>query len=139
MLGAICFVLMFTFFLHFFLVGIEENRRNQSLISLVLWPAGGAPYTLVNLIGQKQYQRCAKDIYFFLQASFFCLIISVKSPCYFFFTLFSHYFFLTMYLLHYQSTTCLKQLAYSILELLLVSIFPELKDVILDIHKKAFH
>ncbi|CAN6459994.1 unnamed protein product [Victoria cruziana] len=79
----------------------EAARRASDVKKMIL---GGAPYTLVNLIGQKQYQRCAKDIYFFL-----------------------------------QSTTCLKQLAYSILELLLVSIFPELKDVILDIHKKAFH
>ncbi|XP_031482678.1 uncharacterized protein LOC116252506 isoform X2 [Nymphaea colorata] len=79
----------------------EAARRASDVKKMIL---GGAPYTLVNLIGQKQYQRCAKDIYFFL-----------------------------------QSTTCLKQLAYSILELLLVSVFPELNDVILDIHKKAFH
>ncbi|KNA18603.1 hypothetical protein SOVF_069330 [Spinacia oleracea] len=39
------------------------------------------------------------------------------------------YFFL-------QSSVCLKQVAYSILELVLVSIFPELKDVVEDMHQK---
>ncbi|XP_008784121.2 uncharacterized protein LOC103703152 isoform X2 [Phoenix dactylifera] len=36
-----------------------------------------------------------------------------------------------------QSTVCVKQLAYSMLELVLVSVFPELRDLILDIHLKA--
>ncbi|XP_010912391.1 uncharacterized protein [Elaeis guineensis] len=36
-----------------------------------------------------------------------------------------------------QSTVCVKQLAYSMLELVLVSVFPELRDLILDIHQKA--
>ncbi|KAM1106238.1 hypothetical protein ACFX13_003178 [Malus domestica] len=35
-----------------------------------------------------------------------------------------------------QSTICIKQLAYAILELSLVSIFPELRDLIVDIHQK---
>lgn len=35
-----------------------------------------------------------------------------------------------------QSTICLKQLAYGILELILVSVFPELRDLVLDVHKK---
>ncbi|CAL5377272.1 unnamed protein product [Camellia sinensis] len=35
-----------------------------------------------------------------------------------------------------QSTICLKQLAYGILELVLVSVFPELRDLVLDIHQK---
>ncbi|TQD79721.1 hypothetical protein C1H46_034749 [Malus baccata] len=35
-----------------------------------------------------------------------------------------------------QSTICIKQLAYAILELSLVSIFPELRDLIDDIHQK---
>jgi len=29
----------------------------------------GAPAPLVSLIGQKQYKRCARDIYFFLQVT----------------------------------------------------------------------
>ncbi|KMZ70359.1 hypothetical protein ZOSMA_1G03410 [Zostera marina] len=36
-----------------------------------------------------------------------------------------------------QSSICIKQLAYGILELLLVSIFPELRDLIEDIHLKS--
>ena len=36
-----------------------------------------------------------------------------------------------------QSSICLKQVAYAILELLLVSVFPELKDVVADIHPKT--
>ncbi|KAG5548057.1 hypothetical protein RHGRI_013676 [Rhododendron griersonianum] len=36
----------------------------------------------------------------------------------------------------FQSTVCLKQLAYGILELVLISVFPELRDVVLDIHEK---
>ncbi|KAJ0973341.1 hypothetical protein J5N97_021300 [Dioscorea zingiberensis] len=40
------------------------------------------------------------------------------------------YFFL-------QSSICLKQLAYAMLELVLLSLFPELHDVITDIHNKA--
>ncbi|XP_020585313.1 uncharacterized protein LOC110027981 isoform X2 [Phalaenopsis equestris] len=35
-----------------------------------------------------------------------------------------------------QSSVCLKQLGYSMLELVLVSIFPELRDLIVEIHKK---
>ncbi|KAH9299979.1 hypothetical protein KI387_011562, partial [Taxus chinensis] len=58
-----------------------------------------APSTLVSLIGGKQYRRCARDIYFFL-----------------------------------QSSVCVKQLAYSLLELLLITMFPELHDIVLDIH-----
>ncbi|KAL8541297.1 hypothetical protein ACS0TY_002520 [Phlomoides rotata] len=36
-----------------------------------------------------------------------------------------------------QSTVCLKQLGYGILELVLISIFPELRDLVMDIHEKA--
>ncbi|KAG9135073.1 hypothetical protein Leryth_011571 [Lithospermum erythrorhizon] len=36
-----------------------------------------------------------------------------------------------------QSPTCLKQLAYGILELLLISLFPELRDLVTDIHEKS--
>ncbi|KAG1369765.1 hypothetical protein COCNU_15G001310 [Cocos nucifera] len=36
-----------------------------------------------------------------------------------------------------QSTICVKQLAYSVLELVLVSVFPELRDLILAVHQKA--
>ncbi|XP_011627743.1 uncharacterized protein LOC18446044 isoform X1 [Amborella trichopoda] len=77
---------------------LEAARRASDVKKMIF---GGAPSTLVSLIGRKQYRRCARDIYFFL-----------------------------------QSTICVKQLGYGILELLLVSIFPELHDVIVDIHEK---
>ncbi|KAJ7967397.1 Phox-associated domain,Sorting nexin [Quillaja saponaria] len=35
-----------------------------------------------------------------------------------------------------QSTICVKQLAYAILELLLISVFPELRNLVLDVHEK---
>lgn len=35
-----------------------------------------------------------------------------------------------------QSAVCLKQVTYEILELVLVSIFPEMRDVVLDMHEK---
>ncbi|KAL5984844.1 hypothetical protein ACLOJK_038680 [Asimina triloba] len=57
--------------------------------------AGGAPTALVSLIGHKQYQRCAKDLYYFLQRAF-----SNVCPL--------------------QSTVCVKQLAYCMLELLYI-------------------
>uniref|UniRef100_A0A7C9E8S9 PX domain-containing protein n=1 Tax=Opuntia streptacantha TaxID=393608 RepID=A0A7C9E8S9_OPUST len=70
-----------------------EAARRASYIRNVLFH--GAPAPLVGFVGQKQYKRCARDIYFFLQV------------------------------------------AYAILELLLVSVFPELKDVVADIHPKT--
>ncbi|KAK1317814.1 hypothetical protein QJS10_CPA05g01539 [Acorus calamus] len=75
---------------------LEAARRASEVKKMII---GGAPSTLVSLIGNKQYQRCANDIYYFL-----------------------------------QSTVCIKQLTYGMLELLLVSIFPELHDLVLDIH-----
>ena len=35
-----------------------------------------------------------------------------------------------------QSTTCVKQLGYAILEKSLVSVFPELKNLVHDVHGK---
>ncbi|XP_052194637.1 uncharacterized protein LOC127802703 isoform X2 [Diospyros lotus] len=77
---------------------LEAARRASDVKKMIF---NGAPAALVSLIGHKQYKRCAKDIYYFL-----------------------------------QSSICLKQLAYGILELILVSIFPELRDLMLDIHEK---
>ncbi|KAF7850440.1 hypothetical protein BT93_L5487 [Corymbia citriodora subsp. variegata] len=76
-----------------------EAARRASDVKKMLFE--GAPTTLVSLIGHKQYRRCAKDMYYFL-----------------------------------QSSICVKQLAYGILELLLVSVFPELHDVVEDVHQK---
>ncbi|KAK4740092.1 hypothetical protein R3W88_003789 [Solanum pinnatisectum] len=77
-----------------------EATRRASDVKKMLYD--GAPATLVSLIGHKQYRRCARDLYYFL-----------------------------------QSTICLKQLTYGVLELVLVSIFPELRDLVKDIHEKA--
>ncbi|KAK9112955.1 hypothetical protein Scep_020474 [Stephania cephalantha] len=79
---------------------LEAARRASDVKKMLL---GGAPTTLVSLIGHKQYKRCARDLYYFL-----------------------------------QSNICIKQLAYGILELSLVSIFPELREVILDVHEKQW-
>ncbi|KAK7407740.1 hypothetical protein VNO78_09785 [Psophocarpus tetragonolobus] len=76
---------------------LEAARRASDLKKLLF---DGAPAALVGLIGQKQYKRCASDIYYFT-----------------------------------QSSICVKQLAYSILELLLISIFPELRSVIISVHE----
>lgn len=92
----------------------------------------GAPTALVSLIGHNQYKKCAKDIYYFLQVkspnllhydSFF------SSPC--------HWHFIQIYW-KLQSTVCVKQLAYGILELLVISVFPELRELVLDIHAKKW-
>ncbi|XP_073307905.1 uncharacterized protein [Primulina huaijiensis] len=77
---------------------LEAARRASDLKKMIF---DGAPTTLVSLIGHKQYRRCARDVYYFL-----------------------------------QSTVCLKQLGYGILELILISVFPELRDIVTDIHEK---
>lgn len=77
---------------------LESARRARLVHDMIL----GAPAPLVRIIGTKQYNHCANDIYFFL-----------------------------------QSTVCVKQLAYSLLELLLITIFPELHDLICDIRNCA--
>ncbi|XP_073144765.1 uncharacterized protein [Henckelia pumila] len=77
---------------------LEAARRASDVKKMIF---DGAPATLVSLIGHKQYRRCGRDIYYFL-----------------------------------QSTICLKQLGYGILELVLISIFPELREVVTDIHEK---
>jgi len=33
-----------------------------------------------------------------------------------------------------QSTVCIKQLSYSLLEMLLLATFPELQDLLIDVH-----
>ncbi|KAL0348378.1 UNVERIFIED_CONTAM: hypothetical protein Sangu_1065600 [Sesamum angustifolium] len=76
-----------------------EAARRASHVKKIIF--NGAPTALVSLIGAKQYRRCARDIYYFL-----------------------------------QSTVCLKQLGYGILELGLITIFPELRDVVRNIHEK---
>ncbi|CAM6107993.1 unnamed protein product [Calypogeia fissa] len=74
---------------------LEAARRAGVVREIIL---DRAPAGLVSLIGRKQYQRCAKDLFFFL-----------------------------------QSAVCLKQLTYSLLELLLLATFPELQDTVLEV------
>ncbi|KAG2377215.1 uncharacterized protein HKW66_Vig0251990 [Vigna angularis] len=80
---------------------LEAIRRASDLKKLLF---DGAPAALVGLIGQKQYKRCASDIYYFT-----------------------------------QSSICVKQLAYAILELLLISIFPELRSVVISVHENNLY
>ncbi|XP_058113709.1 uncharacterized protein LOC131256706 isoform X3 [Magnolia sinica] len=76
----------------------EAAQRAKFVYELMV---DNAPATLVGLVGRKEYERCAKDIYFFL-----------------------------------QSPLCLKQLMIDLLELLLVSAFPELDDVFKQCHEE---
>ncbi|XP_042488981.1 uncharacterized protein LOC122069118 [Macadamia integrifolia] len=80
----------------------EAARRAKFVYELMI---DKAPAALVGLLGHKEYEHCAKDLYFFL-----------------------------------QSTVCMKQLAFDLLELLLLSTFPELHDVVKQLHedKKKF-
>ncbi|KAL6848737.1 hypothetical protein ACP4OV_021320 [Aristida adscensionis] len=59
-----------------------------------------APSALVSLVGRKEYERCAQDVYFFL-----------------------------------QSPVCLKQLAFELLELLVLAAFPELDSTVRKWHE----
>ncbi|XP_042486024.1 uncharacterized protein LOC122066268 [Macadamia integrifolia] len=75
----------------------EAARRAKFVYELMI---DKAPAALVGLVGRKEYEQCAKDLYFFL-----------------------------------QSTVCLKQLAFDLLELLLLSTFPELDGAIKQLHE----
>ncbi|KAF7840890.1 Sorting nexin-16 [Senna tora] len=76
---------------------LEAVRRASDIKKMLI---DGAPTALVSLIGQKQYRRCAQDIYNFS-----------------------------------QSTICVKQLSFAILELVLISIFPEMRNLVLKLHE----
>ncbi|KAM3311926.1 hypothetical protein ACQJBY_032123 [Aegilops geniculata] len=78
---------------------LEASRYASEVKKLLL---GGTPSTLVSIIGYKQYQRSARDIYYFL-----------------------------------QSTVCVKQLTYAMIEQVLVTLFPELHKLIEGIHEKG--
>ncbi|XP_019091391.1 PREDICTED: uncharacterized protein LOC104740212 [Camelina sativa] len=74
----------------------EAERRAKFVHELMIEKA---PATIVSLIGQKEYEQCAEDLYFFL-----------------------------------QSSVCLKQLAFDLLELLLLSAFPEMEQAFKQLH-----
>lgn len=75
---------------------MEESRRAKFVRELMI---DNAPAALVGLVGRKEYERCARDIYFFL-----------------------------------QSAVCLKQLAYGLVEMLLLAAFPELHNIVSSCH-----
>lgn len=77
---------------------LEAARRAKFVHELIIEKA---PVALVSLVGRKEYEYCAQDIYFFL-----------------------------------QSSVCLKQLAFGLLELLLLSAFPELDGTIKQCHEE---
>ncbi|KAF8393368.1 hypothetical protein HHK36_021611 [Tetracentron sinense] len=77
---------------------LEADRLAKLVYELMI---DNAPAALVGLVGRKEYERCAKDLYFFL-----------------------------------QSSVCLKQLAFDLLELLLLSAFPELDNVIKQLNEE---
>ncbi|XP_047152386.1 uncharacterized protein LOC124824065 [Vigna umbellata] len=74
----------------------EADRRAKFVYELMI---DQAPPAIVGLVGRKEYEQSARDLYFFL-----------------------------------QSSVCLKQLAFDILELLLTSAFPELDDIFKQLH-----
>ncbi|RVW87985.1 hypothetical protein CK203_033887 [Vitis vinifera] len=69
----------------------EADRRAKLVYELMI---DNPPSAIVGLVGRKEYEQCAKDLYFFL-----------------------------------QSSVCLKMLAFDLLELLVLSAFPELDDI----------
>ncbi|XP_050231801.1 uncharacterized protein LOC126680680 isoform X2 [Mercurialis annua] len=76
----------------------EADRRAKFVYELMI---DNAPAGIVSLVGRKEYEQCAKDLYFFL-----------------------------------QSSVCMKQLAFELVELLLLSAFPELDNVFRQLHEE---
>ncbi|XP_054780633.1 uncharacterized protein LOC129288193 isoform X2 [Prosopis cineraria] len=76
----------------------EEDRRAKFVYELMI---DHAPTAIVGLVGRKEYERCARHLYFFL-----------------------------------QSSVCLKQLAFDIVELLMVTAFPELDYLFKQLHEE---
>ncbi|KAK1285223.1 hypothetical protein QJS10_CPB20g00709 [Acorus calamus] len=77
---------------------LEADRRAKFVYELMI---DNAPSALVGLVGRKEYEQGAHDLYFFL-----------------------------------QSPVCMKHLAIELLELLLLSGFPELDDVVRQCHEE---
>uniref|UniRef100_A0A0D9WK76 PX domain-containing protein n=1 Tax=Leersia perrieri TaxID=77586 RepID=A0A0D9WK76_9ORYZ len=76
---------------------IEDAHRANFVHELMI---DKAPSALVSLVGRKEYERCAQDVYFFL-----------------------------------QSPVCLKQLAFELLELLVLAAFPDLDGTVRKWHE----
>ncbi|KAL3632981.1 hypothetical protein CASFOL_025965 [Castilleja foliolosa] len=75
----------------------EAERRAKLVYELMI---DKAPATIVGLVGRNEYEKCAKDLYYFIQSSVF-----------------------------------MKQLAFDLLELLLLSAFPELDSVFRELNE----
>ncbi|KAL3351975.1 hypothetical protein AABB24_020193 [Solanum stoloniferum] len=76
----------------------EAEQRAKFVYELMI---DKAPAAIVGLVGHKEYEQCAKDLYYFI-----------------------------------QSSVCMKQLVLDLLELLLVSAFPELTSVFNTLHEE---
>ncbi|KAL2539236.1 Phox-associated domain [Abeliophyllum distichum] len=76
----------------------EAEQRAKLVYELMI---DKAPAAIVGLVGHKEYEKCAKDLYYFI-----------------------------------QSSVCMKQLAFYLLELLLLSAFPELDYVFKQLHEQ---
>ncbi|XP_039009481.1 uncharacterized protein LOC120137912 isoform X2 [Hibiscus syriacus] len=77
---------------------LEAERRAKFVYELMI---DKAPAAIVGLVGHKEYEQCAKDLYFFI-----------------------------------QSSVCLKLLAYDVIELLLLSAFPEMDYVFKQVREE---
>ncbi|CAK9310487.1 unnamed protein product [Citrullus colocynthis] len=76
----------------------EADRRAKFVYDLMIT---NAPPAIVGLVGRKEYEQCAKDLYYFL-----------------------------------QSAVCMKLLALDLIELLLLTLFPELDSVFKQLHER---
>ncbi|KAL3511790.1 hypothetical protein ACH5RR_024507 [Cinchona calisaya] len=76
----------------------EAERRAKLVYDLMI---NKAPAAVVGLVGHKEYEQCAKDLYYFI-----------------------------------QSSVVMKQLAFDLLELLLLSAFPELDYLFKELHEE---
>ncbi|KAF3649675.1 hypothetical protein T459_10929 [Capsicum annuum] len=76
----------------------EAERRANLVYELMIEKA---PAAVVGLVGHKEYEKCAKDLYYFI-----------------------------------QSSVCLKLLVLDLVELILLSAFPELDAVFSTLHKE---
>ncbi|GFZ04158.1 phox (PX) domain-containing protein [Actinidia rufa] len=85
----------------------EAERRAKFVHELMI---DKAPAALVGLVGRKEYEHCAKDLYFFLQVVVALLLV--------------------------QSSVGLKHFAFDLLELLLLSAFPEMDYVFRQLHEE---
>ncbi|KAG5555123.1 hypothetical protein RHGRI_012602 [Rhododendron griersonianum] len=79
---------------------MEAEQRAKLVHELMI---GNAPNAIVGLFGQKEYEQCAMDLYYFL-----------------------------------QSSVCLKLLAFDLLELLLLSSFPEMDYIFRPLHEQKY-